>query len=660
VQQPAPLSAAPPSLVSTLPAPARLWLLNYAVPVVYFLFFFIYLLTVIDPSVIYSNNGFNNDLFVRYLHQKESDIANPRVPDTYSGDGFIFELRPGYFRELFSAPDGLTRLTVAACITTCRSRFAGACALTFLAWVLFALFTLYIKRCGGTDPFGIGYVPALLLLYFIHYYNLKPLVWLVPVTAALAAAIGYTYLSQRENLWTTVQQAPFFWLCWYLCGWAGPLLLVFIALVEFSRRRAGLRPVMVAVFLAINGSAVYFLETRVITPEHTLKINALFTWPVPTAYLFAAFPLLTVLLLAGAWKKPPFSLAPVKLGIRTIVLAAGSVAVIVWTGHDPLLRDIRAVSRTVNLVQHHDWNALVKENYAFQFKSFPGKPGPLHTYLTHVRNRALVQTGTIGSEMFSYPQASFSPEPLLLRNSIVGFGFPLWAAAIDLFMELGLVNYAEKTIGELMECMGPYPFLLYRRSLLHLAKQNPETASVYLNRLSVMPGYRSRARQLLGLVSDSTALSQVPAIAHLRACMDTIDYFFLSGDEETLFLNLLKRNPRNKPAFDYLMAYYLQTGRTEKLVARFKQAKDFGYTKLPRHWEEAICVFMTREERDTAAGLPEELPMVSPATFSRFDRFMQRYFALEENPAAAKTLAGDFGSTFYYFYSFETSSGARR
>ncbi|MBN1128003.1 MAG: hypothetical protein JXA71_03405 [Chitinispirillaceae bacterium] len=660
MEQPAPpLAAAPDRDAKQSPRrPGRY--VPVIVPAAFFLFLFIYLLTAIDPTVIYSNNGFNNDLFVRYLHQKESGFAYLQVPDTYSGDGFILELTPGYFKELFSAPGGVTKLAVALCIDACRSRVAGALALTFLAWVLVALFSLYLKKCGGVDPFGFRFAPAMALLFFCHYYHLKALVWLVPIAAALAAAVVHALLSREKPLFTTLTVFPLFWLCWYLCGWAGPLFLVLVALLELTGRRDAARIAFSALFVAINGALLFFLEPRLTAPEDALSAVTLFGWPVPGLYLLVSLPLLTALLLVPAWKKMLRAPLPLRATVQALCVATIGVAVIAVTRHDPLLRDVRAVSRTVHLVEHQMWDAIRNEDYSPQYASFPGKPGPLQPYLTHVRNRALAQTGMLGSEMFVYPQETFSPEPLLLRNSIVGFGFPLWAAAAGLFMELGMVNYAEKTIGELMECMGPYPFLMYRRSLLHLAKHNTDAASVYLNRLSAIPGYRAKAKRFLKLLSDSTALAQIPVIAHLRACMDTVDYFFLSCDEEALLLRLLERNPRNRLAFDYLMAFYLQTGQTEKLVIRFDHAKELGYTALPRHWEEAVCVFMSREDRDTAQTLPKEQPMVSRATFSRFDQFMQRYFALEDDPSAAKKLAGTFGSTYYYFYSFESSSGAKR
>ena len=42
-------------------------------------------------------------------------------------------------------------------------------------------------------------------------------------------------------------------------------------------------------------------------------------------------------------------------------------------------------------------------------------------------------------------------------------GYVNWVVVLDLAMDLGMVNTAEKIAGEIMENMGPYPDIIYRR-----------------------------------------------------------------------------------------------------------------------------------------------------------------------------------------------------
>src|SRR5208337_2601396 len=155
---------------------------------------------------------------------------------------------------------------------------------------------------------------------------------------------------------------------------------------------------------------------------------------------------------------------------------------------------------------------------------------------------------------------------LMLQNTLTG-GYVNWVVVLELAMDLGMVNTAEKITGEIMENMGPYPGIIYRRALIQIAKGNGDAAAVYLNKLACMPFYRAEAKHLLGMLDNNGALLSEPRIAAMRAYMDTTDYFLFTVSYETTYKNLLKSNPGNKTAYDYLMTYYLLTGRTDGVAA---------------------------------------------------------------------------------------------
>jgi hypothetical protein len=282
--------------------------------------------------------------------------------------------------------------------------------------------------------------------------------------------------------------------------------------------------------------------------------------------------------------------------------------------------------------------------------------------MIHAVDHALYRTGRLGDKMFFFPQATFSPEPLFLRENTLTYGYVKWAASLDLFMDIGLVNFAEKVAGELMECMGPYPFVIYRRALVQIAKGNHEAASVYLNKLGRMPFYSKEARQLSAMLNDERALASDKRIAPMRACMDTSDYFIFHADEEAILRSLLNRNPWNRMAYEYLIAYYLQTGHPEKIADHVRRAADFGYRYiLPRHWEEGLCIYLSADS--TSVLKAHDFP-IQPETVAEFGRFLQAYAPYENNPAqqflAASKLKREFGSTYFYFYTFQVTRGAGR
>jgi hypothetical protein len=281
--------------------------------------------------------------------------------------------------------------------------------------------------------------------------------------------------------------------------------------------------------------------------------------------------------------------------------------------------------------------------------------------MLHAVYHALYRTGQLGEKMFCYPPAAFSTEPLLLFENTLTYGHAKWASSLDMFMELGLMNLAEKVAGELVECMGPYPWLIHRSALIQMAKGDRGAASVYLHKLRAMPFFRKEAGRLLRLLDGDAAFPSDARIAALRACMDTADYFLYQTGEETMLCSLLNRNPANGMAYEYLMAYYLQTGQLNKTAENVFRAADFGYKGfLPRHWEEAVCIYLFE---DTTGSRLRDIPL-RPETMATLDRYLQAYAPYENDPSkeplAMTRLMPEFGTTYFYFYTFFVNHGAGR
>ena len=297
------------------------------------------------------------------------------------------------------------------------------------------------------------------------------------------------------------------------------------------------------------------------------------------------------------------------------------------------------------------WDRILAEDYTALYRNFPRENSGLQTFAAHAICRAQYEKGELGSMLFSRPLAQFSAEPLMLIDATLLHGFANWIAALDLYAALGLVNCAEKVAGEAMECIGPYDFLLYRRALLQAAKGNREAAAVYCRKLAGMPLYRKQAQSLLEKLNDSVALAADSRIARLRRYMDTADYFLFKSREEIMLQSMLKSNPKNRMAYEYLIAFYLLTGLPGSAAEEIVDAPRLGYGSLPRCWQEALCITMSQDSAWAARAT--ELP-VRPETMERFGRFLQRYSLLENDPAAApRELEAEFGDSYFYFYTFE-------
>ena len=633
-------------------------LFRYCVPLLFFGFFFAFLLRYIDPAVLYSSNGVNIHNYIAAMHAKE---ASPQQTALYVNPPFrrlfILELTPEYLREIAVAPGGWTRLAVTLCIYACHFPFAGALALTGLALFFFWIFPLYIQNICGFRPFILRFVPSFFILTICAWYELSYCLFLLPVAGALAFTVFYQRIRHPGTTGRALLLSLLFWTAWYLFQWGSLLFLLFTVLHEFLSKERRIDSVIITA--AANGALLFALDTWVVPLDMTIRWNYFTTLSGLPLAVIGFFPITAIILAARVrFRHAPEGKATTTGAIvRTSLLVCGTVAVTAWLCGEPVNRDTRTIARTAHHVMNGQWEAVLHEKTAALFADFPQSAGPLQEFMVHAIDHALCRTGRLGDKLFTFPQAVFSDDPLLMLESTHTNGYVNWFVVLDLAMDLGMVNTAEKIAGEIMENVGPYPGIIYRRALVQIAKGNRDAAAVYLHKLVWMPFYGAEARRLLGMSGNDSALVSEPRIAAMRANMDTTDYFLFNVSYETTLKNLLQSNPGNKAVYDYLMTYYLQTGRIEGVAAMAPMATALGYIVLPRCWEEALCIYQAANlEQPSSEGSNSWL---RPETMERFNEFARACAQLADDPAAAAKLAPAFGDSYFYFSIFRHSLGRR-
>ena len=320
------------------------------------------------------------------------------------------------------------------------------------------------------------------------------------------------------------------------------------------------------------------------------------------------------------------------------LLLGAAVPLSVLSSYDPLsARQLRII----HLGRQQRWAELLD-----CARDLP--PNAYTLYLNHEIDRALAHSGRMAEEMFAYPQ---SPLGLLL-SAPAGAGDPEPTYNIDLLVELGCVNMAEHAAMELLEVKGNLPFVLEWLARIYTVKGSPETATVFLNRLSAIPAHRGQARRLLEQLNADPELKSDGEILRLRACNPQKDLVAFDLEPEGLFDNLLDRNPSNRMAWDYRMAVYLLTQQVDKVAAHLRELEAFGATSLPRHYAEALAIYRARGGQPVSLGkleMPKEIE-------ERAKRFLAAYTPLKGDPKLAmRTLAKDYGDSYFYYYTFGVS-----
>lgn len=265
-------------------------------------------------------------------------------------------------------------------------------------------------------------------------------------------------------------------------------------------------------------------------------------------------------------------------------------------------------------------------------------------------NRALYHRGELLERMFAHPQVADAVPTLTLQFpslTVTAQRAPLECG--DILFDLGRINESEHMAYEALELFGERPHTLQRLVYLHAIQGEPDAARRFLAVLERSPWHRRWAQDLLRQLDADPTLASDPVIASRRALMVERD-FTGKLDLETMLGQLLERNPRNRMACEYLMAYYLLTRQVDKMVANLHRFDVFDQARLPRYCEEAILIHL-----DTVGPQAIDLRgrQIHPETRRRGGEFVQAVGRWEGNPSAAfAALHHDFGDSYFFFYVF--------
>ena len=115
---------------------------------------------------------------------------------------------------------------------------------------------------------------------------------------------------------------------------------------------------------------------------------------------------------------------------------------------------------------------------------------------------------------------------------------------------------------------------------------------------------------------------------------------------------LLRRNKHNKMAFEYLMAHYLLTKQLDKFIESLPRLDDFGYKSIPRHYQEAIVLYIGTTRKNIDLGGRK----MDAETVRRYNEINKIGEQFSHNADIAwRALAPRFGRTYYFYFIFGMS-----
>jgi len=294
-------------------------------------------------------------------------------------------------------------------------------------------------------------------------------------------------------------------------------------------------------------------------------------------------------------------------------------------------------------------------------------------YVMHEVNRALYHSGRLLDEMFSYPQRKGAPSILISPQQQSRTAYEKFA---ELAFELGHVNLAQHWGHQVLEFTGPRPHMLKLLAYTNIVKGRVQAADTFLGALSRNPlhsKWAERYRQRLGGESlTAPRRAQGPGLVegaadgelrHLRSVMVNEDHTYGGLGRLTykeILCQLLRGNKQNRMAFEYLTALYLLMKQLDQIIANVERLDDFGYSGIPRHYEEAISYYIGTHPDKPVDLRGRHISKETEERFHGFARDLTRYRNARgpEKQVLLNTLIRRWGNSYFYYAVFGFSEPA--
>ena len=581
------------------------------------------------------------------------------VEPTLIYHGHIFKLKfPVFFVDVSFIKSFLVRPSgFVECLSAFLSQFyyyswAGALVITLIGWLFYMAVGPFVKNYTGRCVHLLRFVPAVGLLLAYNQY-IHCLEGSIKILLAVLFALVYIKMPFRRGWmrWTVFLLLSVLLYCG--AGTGGLLFAWFCCLYEIRQRRF-YRSLwcFVSALAAAYVLANYLLDSNLsklwlIFPEEQSLDDPIIA--NITIYSYLVFGLIAMVMTflprpqrgtakvaksrhsssarlagKGQGRKMPFV-------IRWSTLLAITATIIFFFTFDRMEKNRL---RIYYYGYHRKWPELLRQARGIPVEEY-------NFSLIHYINRALLHTGKLGSEMFSYPQTS--------QGRIIRSQGDTRFVHIGLRFELGLLNDAEQLAHETLELFGSHPMTLKQLALINIAKGQTDAACIFLNVLSKDLIFGRWARDCLKRLETDPLLSEDDRIRRIRTFVATTEPLERAHVFNWQLQKLLQHNGKNKMAYEYLMADHLLNEWLDGFVMHFQYLDNFGYADIPRHYQEAILVYAAVTKKHVNLGNHK----IAHEIQQRFDNFRYLADANKNEPMTKlKVLLKDYSDTYYYYYLF--------
>ncbi len=496
----------------------------------------------------------------------------------------LFLWKWDYFVERVSTPGGLADYLSEMVTQMNYLPVVGAILIVLLFLCLQTLTWMVCRRLGATRVwYGLSFLPVLVLWVYQSDPNVLQS-FTIALIATMAVACALVGRKRLNYIGLVVLLPVFYW----LFGVAVYVLALF-CIIEALRRRQWIGALLLLVYsVAIVFASVCCLpypESRVLVGLHYYRYPVgvpVMQWVVMGVAILVPY----LCMILPRWRNIVASIT-----LSLVILVVGVVAV--WTSFNDVTHELMAYDY---LVRVEKWDDIIRRAEKGQVAS------PMDV---SVVNLALSQRGQLLDRLFDfYQNGGEGLFPSFTRDILS----PIPTS--EVFFRLGMVNDCERYCFEAMQAIPDHRLsgrLLKRIVQCEVANGNYDVARRYLKVLERSTFYRRWARTTLALLDDEEKINANPTYARLRENREQhTDYLFSEQEMDQMVGLLLMNNPKNRMAYEYLIAYELLQRDLERFNEYYVLGRNIDYKRIPTVVQEVLIGQWLRTHNDLR-GIPYTL-----------------------------------------------------
>uniref|UniRef100_A0AB33JA35 DUF6057 family protein n=1 Tax=Prevotella sp. GTC17260 TaxID=3236796 RepID=A0AB33JA35_9BACT len=343
------------------------------------------------------------------------------------------------------------------------------------------------------------------------------------------------------------------------------------------------------------------------------------------------------------WIRPIFPIyrAPIPTQRKWLLLPVGCLVGYSIIAYTVFVRQYNPkegiMLKTEHYAQKGEWEKVL--DYSNRYL----QQGKSNQFFSYFRNMALYHLGMLPQHLLDYAPIGGVKELYLPWNSNSReseYGHYLYE-------QLGHLNEAQRWEFEAMVVWGETAPHLRNLARYNIAIGRPRVAQMFINKLGQSLFYRDEARQLEAYHDNGIVPGLHNALKHVTDHPARFSNVLNIGPE---LENVLRHDPKNRMAFEYLMCQLLLSNHVVRFAENLKMMKEFSYPAMPPLFEEALMVYKTGVDAQTFAAVGYD---VSIETQQRFEQFYQ---LVQQRDMAL--LQSEFGHTYWFYLQFISPYGS--